>query len=98
MKKMLMASVLVSSSIFASIALAETPVKVSPSIFMDVKQVVSDTPAIAYSPSDVNYKRCEVETRTMVFRDSQGSLKSMDYQVSNQVGCSDGDGGTHWGS
>lgn len=70
-----------------------SPLVVEASPFMDVKQVISDTPVIAHTAEYIAHVRCQSEDRVMVFKDSHGILKSVQYTVSNMNGCTDGDGG-----
>lgn len=73
-----------------------TPIVVEATPFMDVKQVISDSPLVAHTAEYIAHVRCQDEVRVMVFKDSQGVLKSIQYTASNMNGCTDGDGGINY--
>ena len=73
-----------------------TPLIVEATPFMDVKQVISDSPLVAHTAEYIAHVRCQDEARVMVFKDSQGVLKSVQYTASNMNGCTDGDGGVNY--
>lgn len=107
MKKMSILAVLgmslafvIGSSAMASEAVVDSkqsssisPIVVEATPFMDVKQVISDMPVVAHTAEYIAHVRCQDEVRIMVFKDSQGILKSVQYTASNMNGCTDGDGG-----